>query len=146
MHKHLIKSASDEQLREFVDDALGMIKETNHDLYETLELHLYKEMYGCHFNEWLLEKALKNMINEDGTTGCHWTLEQTNSLAKQYTITFDKFNEYDWNYVMNMIYSDYYGAISNEVSSYVKLAKAFLMDKDAKEGKAFTYYMAMKKY
>ena len=45
---------------------------------------------------------------------------------------------------MNMIYSDYYGAVSNDVSTYVKLAKKFLMDKDAKEGKALCYYLAMK--
>lgn len=145
VHKELIKHANDEQLREFADDALSMIKETNHDLYETLEMHLYKEMYGCHFNEWLLEKAIKNMVNEDGTTGEHWNLEQTNSVAKQYGINFNKFNEYDWNYVMNMIYSDYYGAIPNETSNYIKIAKAFLNDKDAKEGKAFHYYISMKK-
>lgn len=120
-----------------------MIKETNHDLYETLELHLYKEMYGCHFNEWLLEKATKNMVNEDGTIGQHWTLEQTTQVAKQYNITFDKFNEYDWNYVMNMIYSDYYGSIPNDTSTYVKMSKAFIMDKDSKEGKAFHYYFLM---
>ena len=44
---------------------------------------------------------------------------------------------------MNMIYSDYYGAIPNDVSSYVKVAKKFLEDKDGKEGKAFCYYMTM---
>lgn len=44
-----------------------------------------------------------------------------------------------------MMYSDYYGAISNDTNMYVKLAKKFLEDKDAKEGKVFCYYMAMKK-
>lgn len=145
VHKQLIKSASEEQLREFIDDTLGMIKETHHDLYETLEMHLYKEMYGCHFNDWLLEKALKNMINEDGTIGGHWNIEQTNQVARQNGISFDKFNQYDFNYVMNMMYSDYYGYVSNDVSSYFKLTKAFLMDKDSKEGKAFNYYIAMNK-
>ena len=41
---------------------------------------------------------------------------------------------------VGMIYSDYYGAVPNEVASYVKLAKAFLDDKDAPNGKAFIYY------
>ena len=145
MHKYLLKEASDSQLREFIDDALGMIKETNDELYETLETYLYKEIHGCHFSDWLLQKATKYMANEDGTTGAHWTVEQTNAVARQNGITFEKFNEYDWNYVMNMIYSDYYGAISNDVSSYYKMAKKFLEDKDAKEGKALTYYWAMKK-
>lgn len=84
------------------------------------------------------------MINEDGTKGAHWTVEETTLVAKQSGITFDNFNEYDWNYVMNMIYSDYYGAIPNEVSSYVKLAKKFIMDKDADKGKALKYYISFK--
>ena len=144
MHKMLIKEASDEQLREFVSDALSMIKETNGELYETLETHLYKEIYGCHFSKWLVEKATSKMINEDGSSGAHWNIEDTTTVAKQNGITFDNFNEYDWNYVMNMVYSDYYGAVPNELSSYVKLAKKFLMDKDAKKGKALTYYMSFK--
>ena len=144
MHKYLIKEATEEQLREFVSDALGMIKGTNHDLYEELEMHLYKEMYGCHFNAWMLEKATSNMSNEDGTVGAHWNLEQTNQVAKQYGVEFKHFNEYDWNYVMNMIYSDYYGAVSNDTVNYYKLAGKFLEDKDAPRGKALTYYLTMK--
>lgn len=144
MHKRLIRAATPEQLKEFIDNAMSMLKETNPNTYEDLEIYLYKEIYGKHFNDWLLEKALKEMKNEDGSTGGHWALEDTNSVAKSLGISFDSFNEYDWNYVMNMIYSDYYGAVSNDTSSYAKLAKKFLMDKDAKEGKAFCYYMAMK--
>mgnify|MGYP003304886190 CR=1 FL=1 len=26
-------------------------------------------------------------------------------------ITFKEYNEYDWNYTMNMIYSDYFGSV-----------------------------------
>ncbi len=144
MHKKLIEAANYEQLKDFAMDALSMLKETNPKTYEDLELYLYKEIYGCHFSNWLLDKATSKMINEDGTTGPHWTIEQTNSVAKNLGIAFEDFNEYDWNYVMNMIYSDYYGAVSNDTSVYAKLAKKFLTDKDAKKGKAFCYYMAMK--
>ena len=144
MHKQLIKEATDSQLRDFIDDAMSMIKETHEDLYEDLEMYLYKEIYGCHFCDWLLDKATKSMINEDGTTGKHWSIEQTNTVARQNGLTFDKFNEYDFNYVMNMIYSDYYGAVPNDTSTYFKMAKKFLDDKDAKEGKALSYYLTMK--
>lgn len=144
MHTKMLKDATDAQLREFIDDALKMIKETNHCLYEDLELYLYKEIYGCHFNEWMLDKALSKMINEDGSTGAHWNLTDTNNLAKQVGISFTNFNEYDWNYVLNMIYSDYYGSVNNDVSTYAKLARKFIEDKDAPEGKALKYYLAMK--
>ena len=145
MHRQLIKVANDIQLRDFITDAMSMIKETDSKLYDTLENYLYKELYGCHFNDWLLTKALKEMVNEDGTKGGHWSLEQTTSVAKQSDIQFEKFNEYDWCYVMNMMYSDYYGAVPNDISTYVKLSKKFLEDKDSKEGKAYSYYIAMSK-
>ena len=145
MHKNLLKEATNEQVKEFVNNTLTMLKETNHDLYEELELHLYKELHGCHFTDWLVEKATSNMINEDGSVGRHWSIEQTNNIAKQNNISFTNFNEYDWNYVLNMIYSDYYGAVVNETLSYVKLARKFLEDKDAHEGKALKYYITFNK-
>lgn len=144
MHRHLLKEATDEQIRTFVTEALSMLKETHHDIYEDLEIYLYKEIHGCHFTDWLAEKATSNMTNEDGTTGRHWTVEQTTSVARSNGIVFEHFNEYDWNYVMNMIYSDYYGAISNDTSAYVKLSRKFLEDKDAPEGKALKYYLTFK--
>lgn len=145
MHKQMLKDISDEKLREEFDDILGMIKETNHKLYDDIEVYLYKENYGKHFNHWMLEMALSEMINEDGTKGGHWSVEQTNSVAKQNGISFTHYNEYDWNYVMNMMYSDYYGVASNDTSFYAKLSIRFLEDKDAKEGKALCYYLAMRK-
>ena len=143
MHKHLIEHASEEQLREFTKEALSMIKGTNPELFETLEKHLYSEMYGCHFSDWLLKKAVDKMQNEDGTTGPHWSVEQTTQVGKVNGVSFTNFNEYDLNYAMNMMYSDYYGVVNNDVSSYVKLAKKFLEDKDAPIGKAYKYYICM---
>ena len=143
MHTRIIEDANLEQLKDFAHYSIGMVKRIDEDVYEDIEMYLYKEVYGCHFTKWLLEKALKGMVNEDGTTGGHWTLEQTTSVARNNGIEFSKYNEYDWCYVMNMIYSDYYGAVSNDVSTYVKLSKKFLEDKDAVEGKALKYYLNM---
>lgn len=144
MHKKLIEQATHEQLKEFTNDAMAMLKETNKDTYETLQVYLYKELNGCHFNEWMLNQATEHMKNEDGTTGPRWNLEETTSVAKQYGVHFQDFNAYDWNYTMNMIYSDYYGSIPNEIGSYVKLAVKFLNDKDAPNGKALKYYLTFK--
>lgn len=73
-----------------------------------------------------------------------WTMMETTQVANSSGIKFDKFNEYDWNYVMNMIYSDYVSILGSNVSSYAKMAEKFLMDKDAPDGKALRYAMAMK--
>jgi hypothetical protein len=141
----MIEDASHEHLKHFMDIMFDRLKKADHEMYEELEEELYEDIYGCHFNKWLLEKATAHMRNEDGSHGPKWDLEQTNEVAKQYNITFDHFNEYDWNYVMNMIYSDFFGAIPNEVGNYVKMAKKFLDDKDAPKGKAYHYYMTMHK-
>lgn len=145
MHKTLLKEASLEVMRGFMDKAFDELKVKDYEMYEELELDLYKEMYGCHFNEWLLNKALSNLENEDGTTGYHWDLGTTTQVAKNNGIEFNHFNEYDWCYTMNMLYSDYYKVVGNDANTYVKMAKAFLCDKDAPKGKALKYYMAMKK-
>lgn len=144
MHKKLIKHATHEQLESFVEDFLSMLKARNFEIFEEAEEYLYKELYGCHFNEFSLKIALEELENEDNTKGGKWSVEQTNSVAKSLGIQFSKFNEYDWNYVMNMVYSDYFGSVPNELETYAKIAKKFIMDKDAPEGKAYKYYLAMK--
>ena len=145
MHKELVKYATPEQLKDYVNCSLDMIKETHHELYEDLEMYLYTMMYGNHFSEWLLKKATQQIQNEDGTIGAHWNVDQTNSVARSKGLVFSNFNQYDFNYVMNMLYSDYYGAVPNDTDVYYKMALKFLNDKDAKEGKAFNYYYKMNK-
>lgn len=97
-----------------------------------------------HFTPQMLKTATKKMINEDGTKGAHWTIEETNRLMKENNIpSNEKFNPYDFNYVMNMLYSDYSQLLGGDSSNYVKMAKFFINDKDAPEGKALRYYIAM---
>lgn len=145
MHHKMFDEVSESQLKDALIKVFDKISEMDPNLYEHLELIAYKAMHGCHFTAHTLDKALKRMTNEDGSSGGHWNLSQTNVLAHSNKIDFVIFNEYDFNYVMNMLYSDYYGYLnSNDTSTYIKLAKAFLYDKDAPEGKAFRYYLAMK--
>ena len=143
MHTRIIEDATLEQLKDFAHYSLGMVKRIDEDVYDDIEMYLYKEVYGCHFTKWLLDKALKDMVNEDGTIGGHWDVKDTTMVARSSGIQFTDFNEFDWNYVMNMIYSDYYGVVPNDTSTYVKMARKFLEDKDAEEGKALKYYLAM---
>lgn len=146
MHKKIIEEANNEQLKEFAYEVFDMLKRTvDEETYNEIEMDFYKEVYGCHFNKWLLEKATSKMVNEDGTKGPHWTVDQTTMVARSNGIEFKDFNEFDWNYVMNMVYSDYYGVIPNDTASYVKMAKKFLEDKDSEKGKALKYYLAVNK-
>lgn len=87
------------------------------------------------------EEWCDSMVNADGTKGCHWTLEQTQDVAKQRGITCDK-NDF-WA-TMNMMYSDY-GKVAkmysvDNTNFYADMAAAFLQDKDAVDGKLVEYW------
>lgn len=44
-----------------------------------------------------------------------------------------------------MIYSDFYKVFGQDTNLYIKVAKAWLEDKDAENGKAYKYYQSVKK-
>ena len=103
--------------------------------------------HELHFNEECAKEAVAHMVNEDGTNGPHWTVEETTSAANQYGInlTSGKYNKWDWYVAMNMIYSDFYKALvsitgSASTKHFVELTKAWLCDKDIAEGKMWHYY------
>lgn len=87
------------------------------------------------------EEWCDSMMNADGSKGGHWTMEQTAEVAKQRGINCDK-NDF-WA-VMNMMYSDYSKiAAKHSVDTpgfYADLARAFLDDADAVDGKAYAYW------
>lgn len=74
------------------------------------------------------------MVNEDGSMGGHWTIEQTTAVAHANGVEFTHITPYCFNVAMNMMYSDYcavaekYGVGTPEF--YCDMAKAFLFDKD----------------
>ena len=144
MHSKLIEEATHEQLKSFLRHQLDELKEYDHDLYEEMECDLYLTIYGPHFTEWKYEKAVSKLQNADGSHGPHWSLSDIVGYAKNKGVVFSSYNEWDFAYAMNIVYSDYYGSIPDTTESYYKVAKAFLDDKDAPEGKAWFYYKAMK--
>ena len=87
-----------------------------------------------------------HMVNEDGTTGPHWGVDQTTAIAESMGMTWEKVSRPCWWITMNMMYSDYSGVAEKYGVSiaefYADMARAFLMDKDgpgAKE-KLGAYY------
>ena len=89
------------------------------------------------------EKWVSHMENEDGTTGPHWTIAQTDAVANVAGVHVDKLTFWA---CLNMMYSDYYSVAAkyglDRPEFYADLAKAFLMDKDAggPEEKMAGYY------
>lgn len=122
------------------DDLLSEIKNENPKLEKAVINDLYVSLYGEHFNKENAMEAVNGMENEDGTNGEHWSLTETTRIANDNRITFKDFNEYDWYYVLNMVYSDYCKIFGDDLVTYVKLSKAWLNDVDVPIGKAWRYY------
>ena len=84
------------------------------------------------------------MENADGTTGPHWTMEQTSAVAE--SLGIHGIEPWTWGAAMNMMHSDYYPVAvefgTNRPDFYAALAKAFLLDKDGPgpERKLMEYY------
>lgn len=121
------------------------LQNSDPELYIQITNNLYVECYGQHFSEWLAEKAVSSMKNSDGTEGEHWTILQIEDVIRQYNVKCDLFNKWDFYYVMNMLFSDYSAIFGNDVSTYVKVSKAWFDDIDVTEGKAYRYYMGVVK-
>lgn len=136
----------DSWVRTFIECAEEM-KEYHPEQYAELCNELYVDAYGEHFNEAMAMKAVAGMQNEDGTVGAHFTVSDSDMLAQRAGLRFgeDTFNKWDWYYTLNMVYSDYYSYVPNDVGTYVNIARAFIDDKDAPSGKAYRYYAAMHK-
>lgn len=86
------------------------------------------------------------MRNADGTTGPHWSMDQTNAIADGMGVQETEIPRWAWGVTMNMMYSDYYPVAVefglNRPEFYAALAKAFLLDKDGPgpERKLMAYY------
>lgn len=127
------------QFFDAVIEAVEDMKNKDKFAYYSSYFTIHESIFGKHFSEELVKKAVGDMVNADGTKGEHWTLQQTNSLLTSNNATYDK---YDFYYVMNMLYSDFSGVLGTEAPTYFKLAKAYLDDPDASKDKAYCLWKA----
>ena len=82
-----------------------------------------------------------SMKNADGSTGEHWTFEQTSQVMKQRNMECSPIEFYA---TMNMLWSDY-GKIAEKfgvsnIDYWAEMSRAFLMDRDAVHNKLAHYY------
>lgn len=91
--------------------------------------------------EEMAHEWMHGLHNEDGTKGPHWSMDQVKQVMSQKGVKMDPMEFW---VILNAMYSDYCGVLKkhnvNNMDFYVDLAKAWLGDKDAKEGKAARYF------
>lgn len=87
------------------------------------------------------QEWVRHMHHADGSSGEHWTYEQTTQVAKQRGVDC---NPVEFYAIMNAMWSDYSGVAKrfdvDNIDYWAEMAKAFLEDKDAKPGKTALYY------
>lgn len=97
---------------------------------EDFSRYMFEEKYGCHiFDMALYEEATSHFVNPDGSKGPHWSLSTIKSKSGITDFTEKGYTEYDYAYVVNMLFSDY-GSIFTEPSFYLRMAKQYLADGD----------------
>ena len=87
------------------------------------------------------QEWVRGMHHADGSSGEHWTYEQTTQVLKQRNLDCDPVDFYA---ILNAMWSDYSKVAErfgvNMLDFWAEMAKAFLKDKDAKPDKAALYY------
>ena len=115
-------------------------------LLRTLEIFEVRREAEQEFDRETAMQWAANMQNADGTTGPHWSMDQTTAVAEGMGIQQHEIPHWAWGVTLNMMYSDYYPVAVefglNRPEFYAALAKAFLLDKDGPgpERKLMEYY------
>ena len=89
----------------------------------------------------LAQEWVRGMKHADGSSGEHWTYDQTTQVMKQRNIDCEPAEFYA---IMNAMWSDY-GKVAEKfgvdnIDFWAELSKAWLMDKDSMQDKAALYY------
>ena len=125
------------ELAQLLCDCISLLDD---DDYSEMCERLYILAYG----EKLTTEKAHEAVSRMKPYGEHWTLEQTTNAGSN--SGFERYSKNTWYWAMNMVYNDYHSIYGDETSSYVKMAKCFLIDEDGPrpDAKAYRYVMAMK--
>lgn len=91
-------------LKEYPEKMKFALEELYQEYPEMAEKFVNLAVIGKHLTEDMLEKAINGMEFSGSVTP--WTINQTNDVAKSLGIIFEKFNQYDFNFMMNWYLSD----------------------------------------
>lgn len=122
-------------------------REAYHDLEHT-ETHS-AEPCRLHLDREMAMLWTRDIINADGTTGPHWSMEKVRQVMDQRGM-IPGYDQLQFYAVLNSIYSDYcavankYGV--NKPEFYIDMAKAWIDDADAAENKAARYFAYIVKH
>lgn len=104
-----------------------------HEIWEKA-MKMEKDLFHCKLTNAEISEWVNGLRNADGSTGPHWTQEQTTAVAKTTGVLMGHISPPEFWAAMNMAYSDYSAVADkfgiNKPEFFAELAKAFLFDKD----------------
>lgn len=141
------KKENMEYLSDMLDDAIHKVKDCDYNWFCEQKMKLYIMAYGKILNEEMANEIIMDMQPYH----MRWTLEETESVRKKYGLS--DIRDIDFWIVMNAKYNDNKDTVEHfasgddekQLDMYVSLAKDFIKDKDAREGKIFTYFTTIPK-
>lgn len=143
-----------DELYVIMDDYFEELEKYHPQIYNNLMKEVHKLSIKTNISDKEeLDKYLKFMHHSEMPT--LWNIEQTTKVGKDIGIDFDKwcYNTFTFNYVMNMMRTDYYSefkkmfissplmkqTIVDSPNFYAHMAKAWLDDDDAPRDKIIKY-------
>lgn len=140
MDNYVKHGSTDDMIRvsEIIDHLFCHLKDSDPELYHK---YITKMKLANRHMEWdkpQAECAVKRMKNKDGTEGSHWSYEQTTSVMHDKGYDY---NEAEWYYVLNMVYSDHYHK-EFETEHYIDLACDIIGDIDVLPNSTKRTYIA----
>lgn len=136
-----------ECLSDMLDESIYKVKECDYDWFYDKKMKLYVMAYGKVLTKEMAEEIIMDMQ----PYRMHWSLEETEAVRKNYGLS--DIRDIDFWIVMNAKYNDSKDTVEHfapddaekQLDMYVYLAKDFIKDKDAKDGKVFTYFTTIPK-
>lgn len=133
----IIRHGSPEDMHRVEDLFLATYTASDEPTRKHVFHHLHKIAYGPHLSRDMADDWTSHMLNKDGSTGPHWSYDQTSPLAEHR-------NKEDFFAVLNMMWSDYFSPALTQ-QNYISLARDFIDDKDGPEDKTLKYYCEIAK-
>lgn len=111
------------------------------------EMRAYLRNNGRHFNKKACEWAVRNMRKWNSNTNSSEKIEMkskedVDELLKTHGITLSKNKGYDYVYVANMCYADFYGTAIEDERHMALYIKCVIDDADAVGGMTFNRWLA----
>lgn len=129
-----------ECLSDMLDELIVGIKMEYPDKYKEYKNKLYGMAYDYTIDEEMAYEIVKNMK----PLGEKWDIDTLKRLKNQYGL--GNIRDWDFYVVMNGMANDYNNVIpTDEIETYVKLTKAFILDEDAEKNKVWKYYTTIVK-